>query len=143
MVTFGEIALTVDGREIHSHDLHVYKGMMFDGLPNLAWCVGYTNASWTLRADLTSRYVCRLLNYMARHRIDAATPELPASAHDSGRPLMDLDAGYVRRAAAILPRQSDRRAWRMRNNHLLDLPRMRLSRIDDGDMRFTRTATGA
>jgi monooxygenase len=143
MVTFGEIALTVDGREIRSHDLHVYKGMMFDGLPNLAWCVGYTNASWTLRADLTSRYVCRLLNYMARHRIDVATPELPAAAHDTGRPLMDLDSGYVRRAAAILPRQSDRRAWRMRNNYLLDLPRMRLSRIDDGDMKFARTGTGA
>jgi monooxygenase len=142
MVAFGEIALTVDGRTIESHDLHVYKGMMFDGVPNLAWCVGYTNASWTLRADLTSRYVCRLLNYQSRHRIDIATPRLPASAHDTGEPLMNLSSGYVRRAAAVLPRQSDRRAWRMLNNYLLDLPRMRLSRIDDGDMMFARTPTG-
>lgn len=142
MVAFGEIALTVDGRAIDPHDLHVYKGMMFDGVPNLAWCVGYTNASWTLRADLTSSYVCRLLNYLARHRIDIATPRLPASAHDTGEPLMDLRSGYVQRAAALLPRQSDRRSWRMLNNYLLDLPRMRLSRVDDGDMMFARTRTG-
>jgi len=143
MVAFGEIALTVDSRPIDSHELHVYKGMMFDGLPNLAWCVGYTNASWTLRADLSSRYLCRLLNYLARHRIDVATPRLPASAHDTGEPLMDLSSGYVRRAEALLPRQSDRGAWRMRNNYLIDLPRMLLSRIDDGDMMFSRTTTGA
>ena len=142
MVAFGEIALSVDGRPIEAHDLHVYKGMMFDGVPNLAWCVGYTNASWTLRADLTSRYVCRLLNYLARHRIDSATPRLPAAAHDTGEPLMNLSSGYVRRAAGALPRQSDRRAWRMLNNYLLDLPRMRLSRINDGDMMFARTRTG-
>jgi monooxygenase len=143
MVAFGEIALTVDGREINSADLHVYKGMMFDGVPNFAWCVGYTNASWTLRADLTSRYVCRLLNYLARHRIDIATPALPADAHDTGEPLMALSSGYVQRAASVLPRQSDRRTWRMINNYLLDLPRMRLSRIDDGDMMFARIKTGA
>jgi monooxygenase len=142
MVAFGEIALSVDGRPVDSHELHVYKGMMFDGLPNLAWCVGYSNASWTLRADLTSRYVCRLLNYLARHRIDIATPRLPAGARDTGEPLMALSSSYVRRAAAVLPRQSDRRSWRMLNNYLLDLPRMRLSRINDGDMMFARTRTG-
>ncbi len=142
MVAFGEIALAVDGRPIDPHDLHVYKGMMFDGLPNLAWCIGYTNASWTLRADLTSSYVCRLLNYLARHRIDIATPRLPVSARDTGAPLMALSSSYVRRAAATLPRQSDRRSWRMLNNYLLDLPRMRLSRINDGDMMFARTRTG-
>ncbi|MEU8232581.1 NAD(P)/FAD-dependent oxidoreductase [Actinoplanes sp. NPDC048967] len=142
MVAFGEIALSVDGRPVDAHELHVYKAMMFDGVPNLAWCVGYTNASWTLRADLTSRYVCRLLNYLDRHRIDIATPRLPAGAHDTGEPLMNLSSGYVRRAAAVLPRQSDRRAWRMLNNYLLDMPRMRLSRIDDGDMMFARTRTG-
>ena len=142
MVAFGEIALSVDGRPVDPHDLHVYKGMMFDGVPNLAWCVGYTNASWTLRADLTSRYVCRLLNYLARHRIDIATPRLPATARETGEPLMNLSSGYVQRAAGLLPRQSDRRSWRMLNNYVLDLPRMRLSRIDDGDMMFARTRTG-
>lgn len=142
MVAFGEMALTVDDRMIHSGQLHVYKGMMFDGLPNLAWCVGYTNASWTLRADLSSRYLCRLLNYMSRHNIDIATPALDPAERDSDDPLMDLRSGYVQRAAAMLPRQGTSGKWRMRNNYLLDLPRMRLSRIDDGAMTFTRTQTG-
>jgi monooxygenase len=117
--------------------------MMFDGLPNLAWCVGYTNASWTLRADLTSRYVCRLLNYLDRHHIDIATPVLPPEEAGSSAPLMDFESGYVRRAADRLPRQGRGGKWRMRNNYLTDLPRMRLSRIDDGAMTFTRIKAGA
>jgi monooxygenase len=140
MVAFGEMALTVDGRSIASGDLHVYKGMMFDGLPNLAWCVGYANASWTLRADLTSRYVCRLLNYMARHHIDVATPDLPAGENGDGRPILELTSGYVQRAAGLMPRQGSHGAWRIRSNYLWDMPRMRLSRIDDGSMTFRRVA---
>ena len=138
MVAYGEIDMSVDGRPVESGRLHVYKGMMFDGVPNMAWCVGYTNASWTLRADLTSRYVCRLLNYMGRHRIDIATPTRDPAQHDSDEPLMNLTSGYVRRAADLLPRQGTRRPWRMRNNYLTDLPVMRLGRIDDGSMRFAR-----
>jgi cation diffusion facilitator CzcD-associated flavoprotein CzcO len=137
MVAYGEIDVSVDGTGVRSSDLHVYKGMMFGDVPNLAWCVGYTNASWTLRADLTSRYVCRLLNYMTRHRIDIATPHL-SEAEDTSEPLMNLTSGYVRRAAAIMPKQGARKPWRMRNNYLTDLPAMRLGRIDDGSMTFTR-----
>jgi monooxygenase len=142
MVAFGEMALTVDGRPVESGQLHVYKGMMFNGVPNLAWCVGYTNASWTLRADLSSRYLCRLLNYLSRHDIDIATPALDAAEQDSDEPLMDLRSGYVQRAAGILPRQGTSGKWRMRNNYLLDLPRMLLTRIDDGAMTFARIKTG-
>jgi monooxygenase len=142
MVAFGEMALEVDGRAVDPGALHVYKGMMFDGLPNMAWCVGYTNASWTLRADLSTRYVCRLLNYLDRHDIDIATPRMDP-AESSPDPLMDLRSGYVQRAAGTLPRQGTRGKWRMRNNYLVDLPRMRLSRIDDGAMTFTRVKTGA
>jgi len=138
MVAYGEIAINVDGQAIESGKLHVYKGMMFGDVPNMAWCVGYTNASWTLRADLTSRYVCRLLNYLARHSIDVATPHLNQAPADSDEPLMNLTSGYVQRAAALLPRQGARRPWRMRNNYLTDLPIMRLGRIDDGSMLFAR-----
>jgi monooxygenase len=140
MVPFGEMALTVDGRRIHSGDRHVYKGMMFDDVPNLAWCIGYPNASWTLRADLTSRYVCRLLNYMSRHRIDVVTPALPeAEARtDTHRPLVALTSGYVQRAGQLLPRQGLRWPWRTSTNYLTDLPAMRLGRIDDGSVRFAR-----
>ena len=117
--------------------------MMFDGVPNLAWCVGYINASWTLRADLTSRYVCRLVNYMDRHGIDATTPTLPPGTPVTDEPLMALSSGYVRRAAAMLPRQGARRPWRARSNYLTDLPAMRLGRIDDGHVRFTRLKESA
>ena len=140
MVPFGDMALTVDGRPVRSGDRHVYKGMMFDGVPNFAWCIGYSNASWTLRADLTSRYVCRLLNYMRRNRIDVVTPQLPAAeaAHPSGRPMVALTSGYVQRAGDLLPRQGIRRPWRTSTNYLADLPAMRLGRIDDGSVRFAR-----
>ncbi|WP_433373760.1 flavin-containing monooxygenase [Actinoplanes sp. CA-142083] len=138
MVTLGEIAVHVDGRPIETGKLNVYKGMMFSGVPNLAWCVGYINASWTLRADLTSRYVCRLLNYMGRHRIEMTTPTPPADMPPGGEPLMALSSGYVQRAAAILPRQGARRPWRARNNYLTDMPAMRFGRIDDGNVTFAR-----
>jgi monooxygenase len=140
LVTFGEMTLTVDGRPVDSGQRHVYKGMMFDEVPNLAWCVGYPNASWTLRADLTSRFICRLLNYMKRHRIDIATPRLPATEAGirSERPLVDLTSGYVQRAGDVLPRQGSHRPWRMSNNYLTDLPVMRFGRIDDGSLVFAR-----
>ena len=144
MVAYGEIAVSVDGAPVESGQLHVYKRMMFDGVPNFAWCVGYTNASWTLRADLTARYVCRLLNYMSRHAIDIATPALPPAeaANAKDESLMDLSSGYVQRAGALLPRQGHRRPWRVTNNYLTDLPVMLMSRIDDGSMRFARAKAG-
>jgi monooxygenase len=138
MVVFGEVALEVDGTPVESGKLHVYKGMMFEGVPNLAWCVGYVNASWTLRADLTSRYVCRLLNYMQRHRIDATTPIVPPGTPEVDEPLMALSSGYIQRAAAVLPRQGARRPWRASLNYLTDMPSMLLGRIDDGHVRFER-----
>ncbi|GGK97714.1 flavin-containing monooxygenase [Mangrovihabitans endophyticus] len=143
MVAFGEMTLTVDGRVVRPESLQVYKGMMFDGLPNLAWCLGYTNSSWTLRADLASRYVCRLLNYMTRHHIDMVTPRRDPADSGSDVPLLDLTSGYVRRAAAQMPRQGARWPWRHRNNYLTDLPRMRVGRIDDGAMTFARTGGDA
>jgi hypothetical protein len=82
--------------------------------------------------------VCRLLNYLTRHSIDVATPHRDETQADSDEPLMNLSSGYVRRAADLLPRQGARRPWRMRNNYLTDLPMMRLGRIDDGSMVFTR-----
>jgi hypothetical protein len=133
----------VDGEEVRTGERQVYKGMMFAGVPNLAWCVGYINASWTLRADLTTRYVCRLVNYMARHDIDITTPTPPPGMPATDEPLMALSSGYVRRAGAIMPRQGGRLPWRVRNNYLLDLPAMRLGRLDDGNVRFARLKAGA
>jgi cation diffusion facilitator CzcD-associated flavoprotein CzcO len=138
MVAFGGIELTVDGERIDPHDTTVYKGMMFSGIPNLAWCVGYTNNSWTLRADLSSQYVCRLLNHMDRHGYTRCVPAVSADEANDGRPLLDLTSGYIQRAAALLPHQGTRQPWRHRQNYLLDLAAMRLRPVTDGAMRFGR-----
>ncbi|WP_281178504.1 flavin-containing monooxygenase [Amycolatopsis jejuensis] len=139
MTAFGSIALSVDDRPIVPSEQLVYKGMMFAGVPNLAWCVGYVNASWTLRADLASRYVCRLLTHLTRHGYDTCVPSPPAIPEPRRRPILDLKSGYVLRAAANLPRQGDRRPWQIRQNYLLDTMDMRLHRLDDGVMKFHRT----
>ena len=141
MVALGEIELTVDGARVEPHNTTVYKGLMLSGVPNLAWCVGYINNSWTLRADLTAQYVCRLLKHMRAHHYAIATPELrPGETADDGRPIINLASGYVRRAAAHLPTQGKSQPWQMRQNYLLDVLGMRLGRVDDGAIRFTRAA---
>jgi cation diffusion facilitator CzcD-associated flavoprotein CzcO len=142
MVAFGDIELTVDGEQVKPHDLTVYKGMMFSDVPNLAWCVGYTNNSWTLRADLTSQYVCRLLNHMDRHGFTQCAPHVVAGSAGAGeRPLLDLTSGYIQRAAANLPHQGNKAPWLYRQNYLRDLATMRLGKVDDGVMRFRRSST--
>jgi monooxygenase len=114
----GGIEIVVDGERRPTRDLTVYRGMMFVGVPNLAICVGYVNASWTLRADLANRYLCRLLTHMEQNAWRIAVPQAPEGM--AGRPLLPLASGYVRRAGDELPQQGDRAPWLMRQNYLLD-----------------------
>ena len=114
----GGIDFTVDGERRPTRDLFVYRGMMFADVPNLAVCVGYVNATWTLRSDLASRYVCRLLNHMYAGGWRVAVPRAPEGM--AGRSLLPLTSGYVQRASHDLPRQGDGAPWLMRQNYLLD-----------------------
>lgn len=147
MQSFGGMDLDVDGERVDPGNALAYKGMMFSGVPNLAWCVGYTNSSWTLRADLTSQYVCRVLNHMRRHGYAQAVPDTRHAIPPSKlRPLLDLSSGYVLRAAEHFPKQGHRWPWIMRQNYPAELLTIRLSRINDGTLRFsrpTRTAPAA
>ena len=115
---FGGVKPTVDGEAVNVHDHFVWQGCMLTGMPNFALCVGYTNASWTLRGDLTSRLVCKVINEM--DKVGAASvvpvPEGPLEA----RPLLDLASGYVQRAQGELPQQGHRGAWRVRQNYFID-----------------------
>ncbi|MFJ6001643.1 flavin-containing monooxygenase [Arthrobacter sp. NPDC092385] len=120
MLPLGGATFTVDGRPVDLGNSWVYRGLMISGVPNLALCVGYTNASWTLRADLSSRYVCRLVRYMDRHGYRYGAPA--ADGDMAPRPLLDLTSGYVQRAVAAFPKQGDRQPWTMRQNYLLDAP---------------------
>jgi monooxygenase len=141
VVALGEIALTVDGRDVDPGRLFTYKGLMFSGVPNLAWCVGYINNSWTLRADLASQYVCRVLNHMAAHGFTTATPDAAQADPGRARPILNLTSGYVQRAIGSLPKQGAGRPWLARQNYPLDYVDMKLRRIDDGTMRFSRPST--
>ena len=136
LIPVGGVQVSLDGTPVEIAEHAAYRGLMLSGVPNLAYCIGYTNASWTLRADLSSRYVCRLLAYMDRHGYAVATPTNPAA---QGRPLLDLTSGYVQRALEKFPYQGDRDPWLVRQNYLRDAlitPRADVTR----DMTFTRRA---
>ncbi|MXG89175.1 flavin-containing monooxygenase [Nocardioides flavescens] len=115
---FGGIAPSVDGTEVELSEQFVWQGAMISGVPNFALCIGYTNASWTLRADLTHRLVCKVLNWMDRRDAAAVVPRPDEGLEE--RPLLDLAAGYVQRSIASFPRQGDRAPWRVRQNYVLD-----------------------
>jgi monooxygenase len=132
----GGIRLSIDDSPIELRDTLVYKGMMLSGVPNLAWCVGYTNASWTLRADLSSRNVCRLLQFMDEHGHDQVVPHKVAG-EVAQRPLLDLTSGYIARAMNEMPRQGSRAPWYLRQNYLLDFLATRFGRVDDPSLVFS------
>ena len=133
----GDIRLAIAGVPVDLSQALIYKGMMYGGVPNLASTFGYTNASWTLKADLTADYVCRLLNHMDRHGQASCTPQRdPAVATE---PFLSFTSGYVQRALAMLPKQGDRKPWRLDQNYLLDLLTLRLGRVDDGVVAFAPT----
>ena len=133
----GGIALAIDDRRLDLPELMVYRGMMLSSVPNLAMSVGYTNASWTLKCDLTCEYVCRLINHMDNHGYSSATPVLDDPTV-TPRPLLDLDAGYVLRSLHDLPSQGSKRPWRLYQNYALDVVALRFGRLEDGVLRFSR-----
>ncbi len=132
---FGGVEVTVDGRTPNPPDLMAYKALMLTGLPNFAYTIGYTNASWTLKADLVAEYVCRLLSYLDEHGHRSAVPVPDPEVKE--KPFLDFTPGYVLRSLEDLPKQGDREPWRLRQNYLLDVPKIRRGAIDDGALRFT------
>jgi monooxygenase len=136
LLAVGGLRLVVDGEEIDLPSTMAYKAMMLSGVPNLALALGYTNASWTLKVDLTAEYVCRLLSYMDRHGYDACTPVAPAGIERG--PLLNLTSGYVLRSAAQLPKQGPRPPWRLYQNYPRDVVMLRHRTVVDEHMRFSR-----
>ena len=132
---FGGMTVDIDGEEVLPKDTMCYKAMMFSDIPNLAMSFGYTNASWTLKADLTSEYVCRVLNHMRKGGYKRATPrQRDASATEE--PFLRFSSGYVQRALSILPKQGAKWPWRLYENYLLDAILIRYGKVDDGVMEF-------
>ena len=123
----GGLEVNVDGRTVDFAATLTYKGMMYSDVPNMASAFGYTNASWTLKCDLTCEYVCRLMNYMDRHgykqcvprNVDPSIAELPS---------LDFSSGYVQRSIAKMPKQGSKRPWRLYQNYALDIVTLRSAR---------------
>lgn len=134
----GGARLTVDGRPVSIADAWQYKGMMFSDVPNLAFTFGYTNASWTLKADLVAMYVCRLLNAMRRRGMRQATPRLEDGV--TPEPFVDFSSGYIQRAQGRLPKQGSRKPWKLNQNYALDVMALRFGSIDNS-MEFSNPAS--
>ncbi len=137
LLALGDIQLAVDGSEVKLAQTMAYKGMMLSGVPNLAFTVGYTNASWTLKADLVSEYVVRLLRYLDAHGYDQCVPTNDDPTITE-RPLLDFQAGYVLRSIDRFPKAGSRPPWRLGMSYANDVVKLRHGRIDDGTMRFSR-----
>jgi monooxygenase len=139
LVTLGEMDFVVDGEPVDFSATFTYKGLAYSDVPNLASSFGYINASWTLRADLTCEYVCRLLNHMDETGTRMCTPRLrPYDRAMPARPYVDdFSAGYLQRVLHLLPRQGDREPWIHPQDYKRDKKMLRKSPVDDGVMRFT------
>lgn len=136
---FSGMQLVVDGVPVDMPKTLIYKGMMFSDVPNLAFAVGYTNASWTLKCDLTAEYVCRLLNHMDHHGYATCTPRVN-DPNVEEEPVIDFNSGYVLRALDKLPRQGSKPPWKLHQNYVKDLSMMRYGRVEDGTMEFSQRA---
>ncbi|MBP7377418.1 MAG: FAD-containing monooxygenase EthA, partial [Pyrinomonadaceae bacterium] len=136
------LQLIVDGKPVDMSKTMAYKGMMYSDIPNAASAFGYTNASWTLKCDLTAEYVCRLLKYMDKHGYAQCTPRI-CDPSITPEPVLDFNSGYVLRALDTLPSQGSKPPWRLHQNYIKDLRMMRFGRIDDGTMEFRAAGKNA
>ena len=129
-----DVAFSVDGEVRRLNETLTYKGLMFSDVPNLSYSFGYTNASWTLKADLTSGFVCRLLNAMRDRGCQIAVAHREPGVAEA--PFLDFSSGYVQRAAAFLPKQGATKPWKLNQNYALDMAALKLGKLDDGVMKF-------
>jgi len=127
----------IDGRELNLHDTLMYKGIMLEGVPNFALVFGYTNASWTLKANIANAFVVRVLQEMRRTGADVVVPE-DEEGCVAEENFLNLNSGYIRRANDRLPRQGTKRPWQNLQNYLLDVPALRYGSLHDGYLRFYR-----
>ena len=143
LAIFGGVEFSMDGSPVHFPDRINYKGIMLSDLPNLAYVFGYVNASWTLRADLTCAYVCRLLNRMEELRMRQCTPRLREEDRDMAiQPwIVDFSSGYFARSMHLFPKQGERDPWRNTQNYLQDRKIVFRDPLEDGALTFSNPET--
>ena len=136
----GGVKMTVDGEPVPVNQLLTYKGVLVEGVPNAAIVFGYTNIAWTLKADIASEYVCRLLNHMARKGYTRVVPRDHGDHRTEDTILGALSSGYIRRSADRLPRQGSGAPWAVRQDYVRDAPVLRYGAIEDDCLEFQRGA---
>jgi len=134
----GGMQVSIDGVAKNMSKTMSYKGMMYSDVPNLASAFGYTNASWTLKCDLTCEYVCRILNHMDRTGTTQCTPRKNPDVQEA--PWIDFSSGYIQRAANVLPKQGTTKPWKLYQNYFLDLVTLKFGKVDDGTLEFSKPA---
>ena len=139
---FGGMSITVDGKPVQMNQHISYKGLMFNDIPNFSNTLGYTNASWTLKADLIAEYVCRLLKHMDKTGTRIAVAERKDPNIQTTQ-LLDMTSGYVARAEAHLPKGADRAPWKLYQNYALDMDQLRNGKLEDGVMAFRKPHVAA
>ena len=133
---FGGMSVFIDDEERTAKDWVTYKGLMFSGVPNFANVFGYTNASWTLKADLTCQYVCRVLNHMDQTKADYCVPRLTDDVEVND--MQPLASGYFARAIDKLPREGSKLPWQQHHDYFADMKLLREGALDDGALQFER-----
>jgi monooxygenase len=141
LLFLGGIVLSVDGARVDPSTRLTYKGMMIEGVPNLALAIGYTNASWTLKCDLTCDYVCRLLNFMHDRSLTECVPRNKEGASTASGPLLGLTSGYIQRSAHLLPKQGTKQPWKVHQSYWRDYRALKMGDIDDSIVEFSGRRT--
>ena len=136
LLAFGGMDLRVDGTAVTLNEKLTYKGMMLQDVPNMAYVVGYTNASWTLKADLVSQYVCRILGHLRNTHTLACTPRLNDASVQT-QDWVDFTSGYVQRALHKFPKQGNKSPWCLHQNYILDVMNLRYGKLEDGVLKFS------
>ena len=136
LLAIGGIELSVDDEAVSLPERLAYKGMMLSRVPNFAFTIGYTNASWTLKADLVAEYVCRLLDYMERNGYRQSMP-VDDDPSVEPVPLLDFAAGYVQRSIHLFPKGGSRAPWRLGMSYAQDVVTLRHGGLEDGALRFS------
>jgi cation diffusion facilitator CzcD-associated flavoprotein CzcO len=137
----GGVEVEVDGEPVNIHDRVLYKGVMVEGVPNAMIVLGYTNASWTLKADLAAEWFCRLITFMAGKGYEQVVARAEPTDHAAESVMgAALQSGYIKRAESIMPRQGTRKPWKVLNDYVRDAPMLRRGRIDDGVLQFSRAS---
>ncbi|WP_411691448.1 flavin-containing monooxygenase [Acinetobacter gandensis] len=139
----GGIKATIDGQPLNTSQHMLYRGVMVSDVPNMAMIIGYINASWTLKVDIASEYICKLINHMDKNGYDQVIPQGDATELMEDTVMGSLSSGYIARAADVMPKQGKHAPWKVSNNYLADRKELKQASFDDGVLKFEKKSSSS